>query len=381
MNKLYLNKLTEICNTNYNNYNNNYNNNNKNKMNNKDYLLTLIDTIKKNLLLNENIIFNKYNYINISNVFNENYNDQIILMFPVVFIHNYNNILINVINSILLMYDCEYITLSNYLKKQYVENFIDKHNIQFISLNNLIFKLMNCINFNIIIINENVNIYKLTNSKTIVIVNINDEYFPLEHYSDYTYETNSNFIEHLLTLKNIIYHKNEQILIAYEEEKHNTINNNLYVSDVKQKITDNNNIVITSILTKKTNDKTNDKNKIKSNKNIFIVDSLNNDINNDKNNLLNNNIFINGIINDNANNSINNFNNDNIDSIFVKTEKLSIDKVNEIKNIVNKNTLLPELQKYALLLNINIISGSTKTGKPKNKTRIELYENIKNFVL
>ena len=129
MNKLYLNKLTEICNTNYNNYNNNYNNNNKNKMNNKDYLLTLIDTIKKNLLLNENIIFNKYNYINISNVFNENYNDQIILMFPVVFIHNYNNILINVINSILLMYDCEYITLSNYLKKQYVENFIDKHNI------------------------------------------------------------------------------------------------------------------------------------------------------------------------------------------------------------------------------------------------------------
>jgi hypothetical protein len=364
MNRLYLNKLTEICYTNYNNFKNNKNIN-------KD-IPNLIDTIKKNLLLNENVIFNKYNYINISNVFNEDYNNQIILIFPVVFIHNYNNILINVINSILLMYNNDYINLSNYLKKQYIEDFINKNNIQYISLNNLIFKLTSCFELNIIIINENVNIYKLINNKTIVIVNINDEYYPLENYNNCVYETNSNFINYLLTLSNVIYHKNEQILIAYEEEKYNTINNNLYVSDVKQQTKNNdmigNNILnITSILTKKSHEK----NKIKSNKNIFIMENLNNI---KKNNITND-------LNDGNINDDNNNNDDNINSIFVKTEKLSIEKVNEIKNTINKNTCLPELQKYALLLNINIISGSTKTGKPKNKTKIELYENIKNFVL
>ena len=38
---------------------------------------------------------------------------------------------------------------------------------------------------------------------------------------------------------------------------------------------------------------------------------------------------------------------------------------------------LEQIQTYAIKLNISIFEGATKTGKPKNKTKSELIEKIK----
>jgi hypothetical protein len=62
------------------------------------------------------------------------------------------------------------------------------------------------------------------------------------------------------------------------------------------------------------------------------------------------------------------------ESIFKKTEE--IDKKILISNV--KTTMkLEQLQSIALQLGLSIISGSTREGKPKNKTKTELINEIK----
>jgi hypothetical protein len=41
---------------------------------------------------------------------------------------------------------------------------------------------------------------------------------------------------------------------------------------------------------------------------------------------------------------------------------------------------LDQIQSYALKLGISIFDGSTKSGKPKNKTKSDLIDQIKEYI-
>ena len=63
-------------------------------------------------------------------------------------------------------------------------------------------------------------------------------------------------------------------------------------------------------------------------------------------------------------------------SVFKKTEVIDKAKIKEILSNIKSSTKLEQIQAFALELNISIVSGATKDGKPKNKTKNELYESI-----
>lgn len=67
-------------------------------------------------------------------------------------------------------------------------------------------------------------------------------------------------------------------------------------------------------------------------------------------------------------------------SIFNKTEKLTKKDIEQISNGVKITMGLEAIQAQAIKLGINIFEGSTKTGKPKNKTKSDLIEQIKDYV-
>ena len=104
------------------------------------------------------------------------------------------------------------------------------------------------------------------------------------------------------------------------------------------------------------------KKKNKKGKNIFVTNQ-NNDIEKDS---IDNVINQNNVINDDS-------------STFIKTEKITKKDIDEIINNLKPTLNLEQIQQYAIKLGINIFEGATKTGKPKNKTKSELIENIKDF--
>ena len=69
------------------------------------------------------------------------------------------------------------------------------------------------------------------------------------------------------------------------------------------------------------------------------------------------------------------------DSVFKQTEKITKNDIIQIKNSLKPSLTLADLQAIGLKLSINIVEGSTKTGKPKNKTKSELLEEIDNKTL
>jgi len=64
-------------------------------------------------------------------------------------------------------------------------------------------------------------------------------------------------------------------------------------------------------------------------------------------------------------------------SVFIKTDKLNNNEIEDIHFNIKSSMTLEQIQSYALKLKINIISGATKSGKPKNKTKSELIDEIK----
>jgi hypothetical protein len=66
-------------------------------------------------------------------------------------------------------------------------------------------------------------------------------------------------------------------------------------------------------------------------------------------------------------------------SIFKQTEKMNQEEITHIKLGLKASMTLEQIQLIALKLNINVTSGKTTTGKPKNKTKSTLIEEIKNF--
>ena len=68
------------------------------------------------------------------------------------------------------------------------------------------------------------------------------------------------------------------------------------------------------------------------------------------------------------------------DSVFKQTEKITKNDIIQIKNSLKPSLTLIDLQATALKLSINIVEGSTKTGKPKNKTKSDLFEEIEKYI-
>jgi hypothetical protein len=52
----------------------------------------------------------------------------------------------------------------------------------------------------------------------------------------------------------------------------------------------------------------------------------------------------------------------------------------KIKKSLNNKMLLQEIQKIALKFQIPITEGSTKNGKPKNRTKDDLYKDIELYI-
>lgn len=137
--------------------------------------------------------------------------------------------------------------------------------------------------------------------------------------------------------------------IGTYEELQADVNYAMYISEV----VDNPNKI--------SNKNVSSKKKKKNDKNIFVKDDDKKSINCKKN--------INcDMVND-----------DNETSIFNKTEKITKKEVDEIYNNVKLSMGLEIIQAHALKLGISIFEGSTKSGKPKNKTKTDLIEQIKYF--
>ena len=68
----------------------------------------------------------------------------------------------------------------------------------------------------------------------------------------------------------------------------------------------------------------------------------------------------------------------NDESTFKKTEVLTKNKIEELIKSIKKTSTVADIQDIAMKLDILTVSGSTKTGKPKNKTRQELIDEINN---
>ena len=68
------------------------------------------------------------------------------------------------------------------------------------------------------------------------------------------------------------------------------------------------------------------------------------------------------------------------ESVFNKTEIISKEEIIKINNSFKSTTKLEEIQNLCLKINIPIFAGSTKEGKPKNKTKTELLDEIKKHI-
>jgi hypothetical protein len=70
----------------------------------------------------------------------------------------------------------------------------------------------------------------------------------------------------------------------------------------------------------------------------------------------------------------------NDDSVFIKTEIINKDDILKIYQSFKSTSKLEEIQNLAIKMGLKVFSGSTKDGKPKNKTKSELLEDIKNYL-
>ena len=369
MNKIYLDKLCEFTSNIYTNYeilNNNFN------------ICELINNIKQNNSLNEKGIFLKHNLIECKSVFSYIKYDQLILINPICF-NLYGNIeWYSFLNSLLTVLNENYLNEPNLIKKTILE-IADKNYRQKIIFENTLnennIKDV-CILTNIILFcikESDIKIYNYENNKTnnikiIVLININNEYYPIINWNKKYFDINSNFISYLIeitnnkTISQISKEKNEILELINNEEEIKLINKDsykelttkenyaLYISEA---IENNQNL-------KKQINISDSKKKKKKDKNIFVL----NQIDNTNNNLLNKNTI-----------KIKNIET----STFIKTDKITKKDIDEISTKIKLSLNLEQIQSYAFKLGINIFEGATKTGKPKNKKKSELIENIKIF--
>ena len=403
MNKIYLDKLCEFTLTTYKNY----------ELNNKNFNLEdIIKEIKQNNSLNEKGIFIKHKFIELKLLVSFIEYDHLILINPLCF-NLYGNIeWFNFLNALLTVLNDDYLHENNLIKKTILETadktFKKKIMVDNIidNFNNIIENICNLTNIKLFLINDNnIQIFNdnYKTNKILVFYKHKIEYYPVINWNQKYFNINSEFVNYLNQIKNELnLNNNPKIIINNLENIINNNNNNnnkkknkLNVTNKLKKIINNideldelddldeNNLEEKNIKTKDYyEERIADKNYA-----IYISEAIDNNM--DKKKKINisdtkkknkKNIFVSQ---QSTQQIKNNLNNDKDSSVFVKTEKIEKNNIKDIEEIsltIKSSMNLEQIQSYALKLNINIFEGSTKSGKPKNKTKSDLIEQIKQFI-
>lgn len=369
MNRIYLDKLFEFT---YGTYANNYGQFTKHIE-----ISDEINKIKQNTSLNEKGVFIKYSYVDLASLVSSIEYNESVLIYPICFNIEENQEWYNFLNCLLLILNEDYLKESNIAKKkilQIADKMYRKHLKIGKNLNSENYKkISELTGLNIIIINNKNNILdnnildiveysKSSIDKWIVCYKFDNDYFPVWNFENKYYNSSSHFIKYLQDfIKNKKDNKVDVVIVETKEilQKPNGgyeefITNEdyaLYLSEAvdtkKQKIKKKTEVIGTG-----------EKKKCKTNKDIFVALEKDNHI---KNNLLNENPV-------------------NVsESVFKQTEIVDVKKVKTILSNIKTTTKLEQIQAYALELGLLISSGSTKDGKPKNKTKNELIDDIKNL--
>ena len=418
MNRIYLDKLYDFTNNTYKLYNQFI----------KKYILDdLVESIKQNNSLNEKGTFNKYNFIEINNIISDFEFNELILLMPITFNICDNINWYNLLNSLLLILNNDYIHETNVKKKLILETtnniYSKKINITNDITNDFLTKISNITNICLIIINYNkvidVNIYNKNDNidKYIVLFKDNNNFFPIINWEKKYYDNTNEFIKYLikLNLEKVIIDDNitnSNIINSKETDSKTDSKTDKIKKNKNKKIIENNKDDDVKLKNKEKKDDcyeeliTNenyalyisevvDNKKIKKNTSDFKKNEVVNDnpavlggkekrivpqnsdskkkSKNSKDIFLSKEIKEENIVNDvNDKNKKN-----NEESVFKKTENLSKEKIDELIKSIKSTSTLSYVQEVALKLNIITVSGSTKTGKPKNKTKLELVEEIK----
>lgn len=260
------------------------------------------------------------------------------------FTREYNAVYISrenmLIHSILLMIDNTYYELDSGREK-YVDDFIKKNKLitdtSYI-IENFIHSVSATLFVNIIIlkVDGEINIFNTHHQNTIVLILIENEYFPIENAIERVYNSNNPFVKHFMNHPLAIYIKNNPInhnLPAFEEmDSDPTSTKDIYVSEVVAPIKQ---IKHTAPKIKKTN------------KDVFI-----------------------------SNTPIKEENETTESSIFVQTEMITKEDIEIVKGTANAKLSLPELQALATRVGIELAKGSTAKGTPKLKTKKDLLDEI-----
>lgn len=422
MNKIYLDKLLEFTHSTYSNY---YVQHNK-----QFELNDEIVKIKQNTSLNEKGAFLKYSFVDLSSLIPSIGHDEPVLVYPICFNIEENQEWFNLLNSLLLILNEDYIKESNIAKKKMLQ-MADKLYKKHLTIGKILneqnyVKISELTNLNLIILNnENnhlvVSEYTKPNfNKWVVCYKFYNYYFPVWNFEKKYFNFDSSFIKYLqsISLKSNSHINNDSEKsfetenlnnkhdVLHETEKNcnvnsltlNKINNdkilietNLKNNDGYEEFVTNENYALyisEAVDTKNTHKQKirkpteaninviGEKKKNKSNKNIFVTQEqkdiateilINEEV---KNNNLEKKLIENKkttvCLDDYADSSV-----------FKKTEIIDKNKISQIISNIKSTTKLEQIQAFALELGISIISGSTKDGKPKNKTKNEIIEEIK----
>jgi hypothetical protein len=408
MNRIYLDKIAEYTNNTYKTYN---------QFIKKNDLDDLVESIKQNNSLNEKGIFNKYNFIEINSIITDLEFNELVLISPLSYniIDNVN--WYNLLNSLLLVLNNEYIHETNIIRKKILEVTNNIYNKKINILNNFtnefLLKLSNISNISLIIINYNnnkllnVNMYENNDTmKYIVLCRNNNTIFPVINWEKRYYEKNSEFIKYLIKISdkiNIIKNNEKENNEKENNKKKQNQKEEVVIKDKNNQNDNNDNSDINKITSlKKNKSKTITEEKIEKIEKIEKKDDCYEELVTNENYALyisevtDNNTKIKKTSSDSKKksknskdifilkeikedeNKIKEDENKKEESTFKKTEVISKVKIEELVNSIKKTSTLSDIQEIAIKLGIITVSGATKTGKPRNKTKSELIEEIQN---
>jgi len=383
--------------------------------------INLFDELKKiksSLLLNEKGVSNKYTFIDLQTVlfnlhslcgntdgnkFVNMEKNELVLIYPYVLdIPKNEDKIYSLVNSLLLILHNTYAEQIMTIKKEIIlttlEIYKKKININDDFKKN-IFEIANISTINIITIDSlsSLTLYKCENStKYIILINVSDNYYPIYNFSIGYYTTESIFLNYILSLTQSYILINDVSSIKtkdtdvkkkskkavegginkaveggvnkaveggsgginkavegginkaveggngqYYDEVITNEDYSLYVSDIIPKKAKSGKAIetlktIDACEGGKSGESGSDKKK-KNSKNIFIKD------------------------------------NDDVDEVFNKTETVNYI---ELKKMFTKASKLEEIQAIAIKLGVPIVSGSTKEGRPKNRVKNDIINDI-----
>ena len=383
MNKLYLNKLVEVC---VNNYDARFENNkpnliasildinthNKNSYvveeTNYESIASYANNLNKVITKNDDNKPKFFNYYELQKIFNIKNNEYILLNY-----HTESGEIFceSIIHPVLLMVTGEYYYLCQNQsdnRRNYLKSFVEKHHIlnnnNFVipndSINimqtNTIYKLSKIFALNIIVINtltNKIELYITQMPETIVLCKIENNYYAVENFDNKMYKTNSLFIQTLLSHKDLQRFKEENDKNLTETIPNNSLSQSNKLSQNNNNNDNNNN--------KKLPQTKNNNKKLLQNNDDYNNDNDNND-NNDKNNNNNNN---------NNNNTNTNNDNKNLSQKTLTTQNKIPTKLSSINELPSEEiTTQSKIQLISSELYEQLINSSDKHAyvETENKT-------------